>query len=159
AGGATLSRPDRFAESPANPGRNAWRGGALQPGAAVGRLLEQALLDHPGTCAIASRSEVRPPGARRAQGRRFLFPQAWRRMLRRPLDRDPPGALRRSRDGLGAAAGEEILVAGAAEGRRWREPLPHLQPVRAHLLALGRDQPRDPRRTRTTAADAADVRA
>src|SRR5665213_2595672 len=62
-------------------------------------------------------------------------------MLRRPLHSDPAGALRRTANPSRTAAGKEILVAAAAPWRQGRGNFPRLQPVRAHLLALGGNEP------------------
>ena len=47
----------------------------------------------PDLAAAVSRRALRPSGARRTQGGEFLFPQAGRGVLRRPLHRHPAGAL------------------------------------------------------------------
>ncbi len=142
--GAALSRPLRFAGSPENAGADACRGHGLQRRETLGRFVQQAVLADPGPGAASAQRQIRPSGARRSQGRRLLFPQARRRVLRRPLHGHPPGTLRRSGQRAPAAAGEEILVAGAAARRSGGGRLPPLQPVRAHVLALGRGEPRHP---------------
>ncbi len=96
----------------------------------------------PELAALLPRGALRSSGARRAQSGELLFPQAGRRNVTTTARRPSCRPFRRSRASSRAAAGKKILVAAAAARRADRGCIPRLRPVRAHLLALGGDQPR-----------------
>ena len=57
--------------------RNPWRGHPLQPGRALGRFLQQAVLADSRSGGAVSRRALRPSGARRPQGRRAPISTSW----------------------------------------------------------------------------------